>query len=216
MCSRRTLNGTSTPGNSATGNLRPRMLAEYVRHPRQTGSVAGTSRRCAEEFLDRLGVDGARYVVELGAGSGAITSALTKRLRPDARLLSVEISPVLAAQLRADHAADNVEVVCASASELTALLDERRFPAADCVISSLPWTLMPVAEQRRILRSIGTSLARTGCLGILLTAYYNWTKPGRRFDELLHEHFAHVRKDRLHWANFPPLRAYHCRHAPSE
>ncbi|MFI0469006.1 class I SAM-dependent methyltransferase [Saccharopolyspora sp. 5N102] len=192
------------------------MLVEYVHHPRRTGAVVSTSRRCAEAFVDRLGVQDARYVVELGAGSGAITDALARRMQPSTRLLAVEISPVLAARMRADHAGDDVEVVCASASDLAALLDERRFPAVDCVISSLPWTLMPVSDQRRILQDIGTSITPTGCFALLLTAHNSWTKSGRRFDDVLHEHFAYVREDHLHWANLPPLRAYHCRSSPSE
>ncbi|MGI8305755.1 class I SAM-dependent methyltransferase [Saccharopolyspora hattusasensis] len=187
------------------------ILLECVRHPRRTGAVASTPLCCAEAFIDRLAIEEARHVVELGAGTGVITSALRHRLPSTALLLSVEISPALATQLRAKHTADNVEVVCGSAAELITILNDRRIPAVDCVISSLPWTLMPIEDQHRILHSISAALADTGCFSLLLAASHTWTTAGRRFDTLLREHFPHIRKERPHWANLPPLRAYHCR-----
>lgn len=57
-------------------------------------------RRCAEAFIDSLAIEDARHVVELGAGTGVITSALRHRLPSTALLLSVEISSALATQRR--------------------------------------------------------------------------------------------------------------------
>lgn len=142
MCSRRMQKGSCAPTfrEAASRGQAHRwptfegrnlaILLECVRHPRRTGAVASTPRRCAEAFIDRLAIEDARHVVELGAGTGVITSALRHRLPSTALLLSVEISSALATQLRAKHAADNVEVVCGSAAELITILNDRRITAS--------------------------------------------------------------------------------------
>jgi 23S rRNA (adenine-N6)-dimethyltransferase len=67
----------------------------------------------AERFVADAGVRAGDFVVEIGAGSGAITAALARR---GAEVLAVEVDPVWAARLRRDLGrahAGRVQVVAA-------------------------------------------------------------------------------------------------------
>jgi phosphatidylethanolamine/phosphatidyl-N-methylethanolamine N-methyltransferase len=189
-------------------------VREFVRHPFRTGALGSTSRACVEAFLDDLELASARRVVELGAGTGAITTVLSRRLPPEARLLAVEVSPTLARRLSRRCTAGNVEVVCASAVELRDLLTARGITAVDHVVSALPWTFMPPEEQGGILRAVCQVLHGDATFSTLLAAHRTHTRAGRRFDDLLRQTFAKVEQGPTLWANIPPLRAYHCRRSP--
>jgi phospholipid N-methyltransferase len=186
-------------------------VREFVCHPFRTGALGSTSRACVEAFLDDLELAGARRVVELGAGTGAITAAVQRRLPPGGRLLAVEVSPTLADRLSRRCTAGNVEVVCASAVALRDLLTARGITEVDHVISALPWTFMPVEEQERILRAVCDVLNGDGTFSTLLAAHRMRTRAGRRFDDRLRQTFAKVEQGPTLWANIPPLRAYHGR-----
>ncbi|MQA11259.1 MAG: methyltransferase domain-containing protein [Pseudonocardiaceae bacterium] len=184
---------------------------ESVRHPLRTGALTVTTRGCVQAFLSGADVRTARTVIELGAGTGAITGALSRRLPPDGHLLAVEVSPNLARQLGRRHAAPNVETVCASALRLPELVQERNLTTVDQVICTLPWTLMPLGEQRGILREVRQVLDADGVFSTLLSASRIRTRAGQRFESLLWDHFPDVRQGSTWWLNLPPLRAYHCR-----
>ncbi|GDY32691.1 class I SAM-dependent methyltransferase [Gandjariella thermophila] len=186
-------------------------LREFLRNPMRTGAVGSTSRRCVDAFLGEMDLGNARRVVELGAGTGAITAALRERLPPSTKVLAVELNPHLADLLKQRCAASNVEVVCASALELGTLLRERNLTAVDQVVSSLPFSLMSESDQREVLRAVCDALDGAGRFSTLLTAHQSLTQRGRRFDELLRQHFSEVDHGPTLWANVPPLRAYHCR-----
>jgi len=51
----------------------------------------------AERFVEEAGVRAGDFVVEIGAGSGAITAALARR---DAEVVAIEVDPVWAGRLR--------------------------------------------------------------------------------------------------------------------
>lgn len=165
-----------------------------------------TAADCVNGFLDGSGLDGARTVVELGAGSGAITAELSERLPADARLLAVEVSPGLAARLRTR--CPDVDVACASAFDLPDLVRERDLPPVDVIVCSVPWTVM--GDQRdRFLAAARSVLAEGGSFSTVLVAHR--AREGGAAAGLLREHFADVRPGRVLWGNIPPLRGLHSR-----
>src|SRR5437899_89856 len=59
-----------------------RLAATFAAHPRQVGALVPTSRRTVQEMLDMTDLRRARLVVELGAGTGAYTGELLRRIGP--------------------------------------------------------------------------------------------------------------------------------------
>ena len=68
-------------------------LKGFLQKPKEVGSIIPSSRFLERRIVRCAGVRDARVVVELGPGTGGTTRALLRAMRPDARLLAIEISP---------------------------------------------------------------------------------------------------------------------------
>ena len=134
----------------------------FVRHPRMLGSVVPSSRYLVDRLLDEVDFERARVIVEYGPGVGPISAALLTRMRPDARLVTLETNPELAAFLRAAVRDPRLHVVEASAEDVAAVLAGLRVARADYVISGIPFSTMPAATRRRIVEATRAVLDPAG------------------------------------------------------
>lgn len=181
---------------------------EFLRRPLVTGAVAASSARLAAAMTDGLALEEAATVVELGPGTGAITDAILPRLAPGARLVAVELNPVLAARL-AERYRGRVTVVGGSAADLAGIVPE----PVDAVVSGLPWTVMPAALRRSVLDAVAAVLREDGRFSTFAYAHAGWTPPARRFAAELAARFSTVERSGTVWRNLPP--AYvHRAHGP--
>ena len=117
---------------------RLRFLRAFVANPRQVGAVLPTSRYAVRDMLDLGDVPGAGLVVELGAGTGSQTAEVLARMKPDARLVALEIDPNLAKLLKERFDDPRVQVVCDSAENLHDHLGGQK---VDVLVCALPFTL---------------------------------------------------------------------------
>ena len=138
---------------------RLRFLGAFLAHPRQVGAVLPTSRTAVRAMLDQADVAGAELVVELGAGTGAQTQEILARMKPGARLVTVEIDRKLAALLAERFDDPRVQVVCDSAENLDAHLGTDR---ADAVVCALPYTSLDQALRQRLLDVLPRVVAPAG------------------------------------------------------
>jgi len=74
-----------------------------LRRPGQIGAVAPSSPTLAGLLAEVVPRSGTPVVVELGPGTGAVTTAIDVRLPPGARHLAVELDPRMAGFLRQAH-----------------------------------------------------------------------------------------------------------------
>jgi phospholipid N-methyltransferase len=138
---------------------RVRFLRAFAANPRQVGAILPTSRYAVRDMLDLGDVPGAGLVVELGAGTGSQTGEILARMRPDARLVAVEIDPALARLLEERFDDPRLQVVCGSAEHLAKHLDGER---ADVLVCALPFTSLEAGLRRRILDTLPRLLAPRG------------------------------------------------------
>jgi phospholipid N-methyltransferase len=185
-------------------------LREFVRNPRQTGSIAASSAPVVRMMLGCVDLTRVRRAVELGAGEGAVTAGLRQRLPAEATLLALELNAGFAETLRRRFPEPGVEVHHRSAVELPEALDEHRWRTVDLVASGLPWTLMPAADQAATLDAIAGALAPGGEFVTLACLHQSVLAPGRRLRALLEERFGEVRRQPVVWAAVPPMIAYRC------
>src|SRR5688572_8018818 len=146
---------------------RLRFLRAFVAHPRQVGAVLPTSRAAVRDMLDMADVPGASLVVELGAGTGSQTAEILARMRPDARLVALEIDPRLADLLEERFDDPRLQVVRGSAEQLREHLGEEQ---ADVLVCALPFTSLEPGLRRRILDALPTAL---GPGGVALVIQYS-------------------------------------------
>ncbi|MGH3824062.1 MAG: class I SAM-dependent methyltransferase [Pseudonocardiaceae bacterium] len=184
-------------------------LTAVLRSPATVGALAPSSPHLAARLATVVPRVGEPVVVELGPGTGSVTTAIKYRLGGRGRHVAVEIDPVLANYLRAEHA--GVEVLVGDAVELERLLAEHQVLAVDAVVSGLPWSLIDPDAQRAIVNATARSLAPSGCF---TTFAYLHTLPmtrARQFRTLLGEVFDEVLITRTVWWNLPPAVTYACR-----
>jgi phospholipid N-methyltransferase len=177
---------------------RLRFLRAFVTHPRRVGAVLPTSRRAVRDMLDMADVPGAELVVELGAGTGVSTGEILARLGLDARLVALEIDPRLARLLAERYADPRLRVVCDSAENVLAHLDDAR---ADVLVSMLPFTSLDPGLRRRILDQLPLAL---GPRGVALVIQYS-----PLIQPELRRLFSSVRR-RISPLNVPPAFLYAC------
>jgi len=143
---------------------RRRFLRSFLATPRRVGAVLPTSRRTVRATLDMAPVAEARFVVELGAGTGPYTREILPRLGPQGRLFSFEIDPALAAALAQNLSDPRLTVVADSAANLEAHLDGQR---PEVIVSALPFMSLPSTLREEILAVARRVLADDGVMLVL-------------------------------------------------
>lgn len=136
---------------------------EFLRHPEQIGSIVPSSRFLERRVVEIAHVADAGVVVELGPGTGGTTRAVLRALARDARLLAIEINPVLASLLRsiADH---RLIVHRGNAVDLGEALALHGLPDPQAVLSGIPFSTLPPGVGRRVLQNAWGVLAPGGRL----------------------------------------------------
>ena len=172
----------------------------FLERPKEVGSIIPSSRFLERRVTRNAGLDQARVVVELGPGTGGTTQALLRALRPDAKLLAIEINPRLAARVRARIADPRLVVHCGSAEDIAGALAAHGLDAPDAVVSGIPFSTMPRPVALAILRSIRDGLAPGG----RFVAY----QVRDRVAVLAREVFGRPSHVELEVRNVPPMRVY--------
>ena len=104
-------------------------------------------------------------VIELGAGSGALTLQLAARC-PEAQILACEINPTLARDTRGHLAAaglsDRVEVFAGSATNLLSELGKNGVEKPDFIVSGIPLGNLGRAKAIALVDTIFQAIAEGG------------------------------------------------------
>lgn len=188
-----------------------RFIREFMTDPQAIGAVAPSSRRLAAMMIRGFDLENARTVVEVGAGTGAITAELVERVGPDTRLIAIEQSPEFVKILRERFPDLDVRQACATTThEILAETDPEQ-PQADFVVSGLPWAAFPSELQNALLKSIYRCLRPGGQFTTFAYTGPSRMPKGRRFRQALRARFKEVIPTPIVWRNLPPAFAYQCR-----
>jgi phospholipid N-methyltransferase len=141
---------------------RGEFLRQFLRRPRELGSITPSSRFLGRAILDRIDFRRARRVVELGPGSGVFTREVLGRLGPDGALLALDTNAEFVALLRRELPDPRLTVVRASAERIAEVVAEQGWDRADAVISGIPYTLLPRTTTDGIVRASWRALAPGG------------------------------------------------------
>lgn len=134
----------------------------FFRHPRMLGSIIPSSRFLIKQILQPIDWENARVIVEYGPGVGGITAEILRRMRPDARLIAIEMNPDFVEFLRKTLVDPRFEVVEASAADVREILQKSGLSKADYIISGIPLGSMPPQVREPILRNTRDALATGG------------------------------------------------------
>lgn len=180
-----------------------RFLWGFLRDPLHTAAVAPSSTSLAAAMAADVPLRGEPTVVELGAGTGALTAAIQDRLGGRGRHLAIERHAPWADLLRQRF--PHVQVVHADVADLAGVLAEYDVAPADAVVSGLPWA----AYQEELPAQVAAALTPAGVFTQFAYAWARrWAPPARAELAMLRRHFATVAISPTIWRNLPPAVVY--------
>ena len=133
-------------------------LKEAIKDWRSTGSIVRSSPELIKKMLQPVHFDKVDLVVELGAGQGCITKALSDSLVNNTRLLAFELNDHFLKELSLLEN-EKVEIINSDALNLLTYVKKE---SVDVVISSLPLANFPDILKIDILQQCYDALKPNG------------------------------------------------------
>jgi phosphatidylethanolamine/phosphatidyl-N-methylethanolamine N-methyltransferase len=134
-----------------------RFLRSWIEKPLHVGAVMPSGRPLARTMAQYVDRHATGPVIELGPGTGAITSALVDHGIDQKRLVLVEYNPSFCALLRDRY--PQAKVVQGDAYRLRDTLWSVLGAPATAIVSSLPLVTKPMLTRLRLIRDAFATLA---------------------------------------------------------
>jgi phosphatidylethanolamine/phosphatidyl-N-methylethanolamine N-methyltransferase len=166
----------------------------WLEAPLRIGALTPSSPKASRAIARYASAKYDLPILELGGGTGSITSALIDVGLPPSRIYTLEQQPSFCELLRRRF--PEVTVLEGDAANLSALLKQHRIERLSLVISSLPIIWFELEKQRVIIEQAFSLMDANGYL-IQITNWVTSPLPARRL-ELKGEVVERV------WSNFPP------------
>jgi phosphatidylethanolamine/phosphatidyl-N-methylethanolamine N-methyltransferase len=182
--------------------LKTTFFFSYLKTPGMVGSVLPSSRHLATSLCRHA--RGAKHLVELGAGTGAITSHLSSTFK-EVPLFIVERDEAMASRL--EHRFKGCRVIGECLHERPEIL--QGLPNESTIVSSLPFLSLPKEVAQRTIALI-TDFLIVSPHRKFIQYTYGRSKP---FDAT-HASLAWTRHERI-LLNFPPARVWTLQLLPS-
>ena len=172
----------------------------WLSNPLQMGSIIPSSPKLGQLIAKQIDKRSSSSILELGAGTGAITKSLISSGISPGRIAVVEIVPEMAEHLRAKF--PQTSVLQADAFDLPIPLLKDTLVEIGTVICGIPLVLLSEAKQRQFIQQVEAVAPGRGFL--LYTYCVTSPLPYRTIG---------LEAQRLAWTplNFPPASVWHYR-----
>ena len=172
----------------------------WLSNPLQMGSIIPSSPKLGALIAKQIDKRSSSLILELGAGTGAITKSLISAGISPGRIVVVEIVPEMADHLRAKFSQTSVLQADAFNLPIQSLKDTGT--EIGTVICGIPLVLLNEAKQRQFIQQVEAVAPGRGFL--LYTYCVTSPLPHRTLD---------LDAQRLDWTplNFPPASVWHYR-----
>jgi phosphatidylethanolamine/phosphatidyl-N-methylethanolamine N-methyltransferase len=115
----------------------------FVKHPVMVGSIIPSSSRTIRKMLAPVDWDNTKLFVEYGPGVGTFCQPVLDRLKPDARLIVIDLNPDFIDYLTKTIRDSRFIAVHGSAADVNEIINGFGFDHADYVLSGLPFSTLP-------------------------------------------------------------------------
>lgn len=178
-----------------------KFFKEFWKERRVVGAISPSSIFLAKKMISSIDFNSSRILVEFGPGTGIFTKEILKKMHPDAILLVFETQKSFCEQIEAEIRDSRMILINDSAEKIGEYLQKNSFEAADHIISSLPFTVIPSQIKNSILTQSVKYLSKTGTF---LQFQYSLNA-----HKLLKSRFKIVKLD-FTPMNIPPAFIYRC------
>jgi phosphatidylethanolamine/phosphatidyl-N-methylethanolamine N-methyltransferase len=176
-------------------------IAAWIRSPLKMGAFLPSSRSLARAMAAEVNLDIPGAIVELGAGTGAVTQALLQAGIEPLRLVVIERDEKLHALMSTQF--PQLNVVCADAAEMDTVLHGMDVKRISAIVSSLPLLSMPKRVRQAIEHQMLTLIGEEG---VLVQFTYGPRSPIGR--PQLRKYKLHGKRRKLVMANVPPAHVW--------
>lgn len=172
-------------------------VKEFIHSPSSVGSVYPSSRRLASSIVkDVMLLNDNDVIIELGPGTGIITTALLKKGISPKQIIAIEKSPKLVQFLK--KAFSGVTVIEGDAAHLDQILSNFKDKKIRYIVSSLPFRSIP-DEQVQLITPQIAKIVDEGAQFIQFS-YSLYKKQPDYFSAM------QLSKTSMVWLNIPPAR----------
>ena len=182
-------------------------MRKFFKHRRKIASIWPSSRFMARACISQVDFSRARLIVELGAGTGAITQAILSQITPQTQLIAIERDADFFRILgeRFASPADNIKFMRGDVVHLPEILRDCgvRDRTVDAFISGLGTPSLPAAAQQGIFKAFAWAAKPDG-------VFSNITEIPLYYLPFYRRHFRRVQFQFVP-LNIPPGGIYHCR-----
>jgi phospholipid N-methyltransferase len=177
-----------------------------------------SSRFLAAALVRSIDFSRAGTVLELGAGTGAITSEILRRMGSNSTLYTVDVNPAFISHVHRRIRDRRVVPILGAAENLETILRRRGVTGVDAIVSSLGLSTMDEDRRHRILSSAAKYLGSHGVLSQFQYLHANSAaklasrlglRPFRE-ETLLCRYFSRVSHERV-FLNMPPAIVFTCK-----
>lgn len=177
-------------------SLSPFLFARAIlANPRAVGAACPSSHKLARAIAEQVKLPCDGLIVELGAGTGAVTAALLRRGVPPSQLVVIEKDKRMARHLK--NRFKGVVVIHGNAVNFCQLCN-RYHRHVSTVVSSLPLLSLPTSTVTALGKALRNMLKDHGTL--IQFTYSVANRPSPLAD------FMQLAASKKIWANFPPAR----------
>lgn len=179
-------------------------LWKFLTRGTQIASVAPSSRRLAATAAEQIGSDSA-IVLELGAGTGAITREILRVAPQNCRIIAVENDPDFSRELRTRFQSDaRLTILETDATDLENVAAMAHIDHADHIVSGLPTPSFPPPKLDRLTKGIASLLSSEGTFSQITEIPFVYLPFYKKLFASVHFRFVA--------RNIPPGGVYTCRH----
>ncbi len=176
-------------------------IKEILQNFSAMGTLVPTSNHAARQMARQVVSADEGYIVELGAGTGAITAALLNQVSDHSKLIIIEQSKDLADHLKRRF--PNLNIIHGDALHLQELLGDKS-QSVSAIVSALPLAVMPKPIVDEISRQIHLVLKKHGRL---IQISYHWRRSYPYFQDQFKRLYS-----KYVWLNIPPARIHVLEH----
>lgn len=176
-------------------------LRNFFKHPNMVGWVLPSSSFLVEEVLKQVDWQRARVLVEYGPGVGTFTKRILQRMRPDARLVALELNPEFFQFLSRTLPDPRLHLVNESAAEVDTVLARLGYSQADYIVSGIPFNPLEPSVRDAIVRKSHAVLRPEGSFLV-----YQFTSAVLPY---LEQVFSRVSRG-CEWLNLIPAQLFFC------